>query len=70
MCRARGQSVEVLAFDSKRYVGAVIGIFSPSGDKVGTVSHTQNTEYVILCGEPDRVEAMTRAVSDDAHLTR
>ncbi|MGH9155315.1 MAG: DNA adenine methylase [Acidimicrobiales bacterium] len=54
MCSARG-SVEVLAFDSKRYVGAQIGIHSPSGDKVGRISHLRNQEYVVVAGEPSAV---------------
>ena len=61
MCRPHG-AVEALAFDSKRYVGAQIGGYSPSGTRVGTVSHLRNTEYVIVCGDPNRVEAATQAV--------
>jgi adenine-specific DNA-methyltransferase len=61
VCSARGH-VEVLAFDSARYVGARIGIHDPSGRKVGTVSHLRNTEYVVLCGPRARVRAMVDAV--------
>jgi adenine-specific DNA-methyltransferase len=57
MCAERGH-VRVLAFDSKRYVGAQIGIHSPSGAKVGQVSHLRNTEYVLVAGPKARVEAM------------
>lgn len=32
----------------QRYVGAKIGIFSPSGEKVGAVSHTENTEFLFI----------------------
>jgi adenine-specific DNA-methyltransferase len=49
MCRTRGP-VTVLAFDSKRYVGAQIGIHSPSGQKVGTVGRLRNQEYVLVTG--------------------
>ena len=49
--------VRLLAFDSKRYVGAQIGIHGPTGEKVGTVSHLRNTEYVFVAGPTDRVEA-------------
>jgi adenine-specific DNA-methyltransferase len=63
MCVARGESVRVLSFDSKRYVGALIGIFNPSGEKVGAVSHTRNTEYVILSGPAERIAAMAEAVA-------
>jgi adenine-specific DNA-methyltransferase len=49
--------VRLLAFDRKRYVGAQIGIHGPTGEKVGTVSHLRNTEYVFVAGPTDRVEA-------------
>jgi len=62
LCAARGH-VEVLAFDSARYVGARIGIHSPSGRKVGTVSHVRNTEYVLVAGERTRVARMVAAVT-------
>ena len=45
MCAVHGH-VEVLAFDSRRYVGAQIGIHNPQGERVGTVSHVRNQEYV------------------------
>jgi adenine-specific DNA-methyltransferase len=50
MCQSRGP-VTVLAFDSRRYVGATIGIHNPAGEKVGTVSHVRNTEYVLVAGD-------------------
>jgi adenine-specific DNA-methyltransferase len=49
MASGRG-AVEVLAFDSKRYVGAQIGIHDPSGKKVGQVGRTRNTEYLVVAG--------------------
>ncbi|MGO9028201.1 MAG: DNA adenine methylase [Acidimicrobiales bacterium] len=58
MCSHRGH-VGVLAFDSKRYVGAQIGIYNPSGDRVGKVSHLRNVEYVLVVGPEARVAAMT-----------
>lgn len=51
------EDVRLIAFDSKRYVGAQIGIFNPSGEKVGKVSHLRNTEYVFLAGPTDKIEA-------------
>lgn len=51
------EDVRMLAFDSKRYVGAQIGIFGPSGQKVGTVSRLRNTEYLFVAGPPALVEA-------------
>lgn len=53
-CSVHGD-VAVLAFDSKRYVGAQIGIFNPSGEKVGSVSHLRNLEYVLVAGPPAEV---------------
>ncbi len=40
--------VTVLSHDYKRYVGAQIGIYNPSGEKVGEVSHLRNTEYLYV----------------------
>jgi adenine-specific DNA-methyltransferase len=54
--------VEILAFDSARYVGARIGIHDPSGRKVGAVSHLRNTEYVLVAGSRARVRSMVDAV--------
>ena len=53
MCAVRGK-VEVLTFDSKRYVGAQIGIHDPSGNKVGKVGRLRNQEYVLVAGELTR----------------
>ncbi|HEY2804141.1 MAG TPA: DNA adenine methylase, partial [Actinomycetota bacterium] len=53
MCDA--DSVEVLTFDSRRYVGAQIGIFNPSGERVGRVSHLRNREHLVIAGERSEV---------------
>ncbi len=47
MLRARG-SVRVREIDFKRYVGARIGIYDPSGKKVGKIGHLTNKEYLYL----------------------
>lgn len=65
ICRVRG-AVEVLAFDSKRYVGAQIGIHNRQGTKVGAVSHLRNTEYLIVSGDAGRVNRAARSVRGDA----
>jgi len=57
MCSVHGQ-VEVLAFDSKRYVGAQIGIHDPAGRKVGEVGRLRNREYVVVAGPRAKVAAM------------
>jgi adenine-specific DNA-methyltransferase len=63
LCAGRGH-VEVLAFDSARYVGARIGIHSPDGRRVGRISHLRNTEYVLVAGDRARVRPMVAAVVD------
>jgi adenine-specific DNA-methyltransferase len=68
MCSARGH-VGVLAFESRRYVGAKIGIYNPSGDKVGRVSHLDNLEYILVAGPRALVETMV-APFRDAESTR
>ena len=42
--------VEVLGFDSKRYVGAQIGVHNLRGERVGEVGHLRNTEFLFLAG--------------------
>jgi adenine-specific DNA-methyltransferase len=60
LCAVRGH-VEVLTFDSRRYVGAKIGIHNPQGKRVGTVSHVRNQEYLLIAGERREVRALARA---------
>lgn len=57
---SRYEEIVPLAFDSKRYVGAQIGIHSPNGLRVGEVSHLRNVEYVVVAGPRDTVRAMTQ----------
>jgi adenine-specific DNA-methyltransferase len=47
MLAARGP-VQVLHVDFKRYVGAKIGIYNPSGVKTGAISHLRNRELLFL----------------------
>ena len=56
------EEARMLAFDSKRYVGAQIGIHDGSGRKVGAVSHLRNTEYLFIAGPAERVEAAVASV--------
>ncbi len=53
--------VGAIPVDFKRYVGAQIGIHGPTGERVGSVSHLRNTEWLFVCG-PDR-DAVDRAVA-------
>ena len=60
-------AVAALAFDSRRYVGAQIGVHNPAGERVGEVSHLRNLEYLVVCGEREQVERVT-APHDDARF--
>ena len=52
LLRERGE-VFVVTKDFKRYVGAQIGIYNPSGERVGEVSHLRNEEYIYLVATPE-----------------
>ncbi|MCX7924859.1 MAG: DNA adenine methylase [Fimbriimonadales bacterium] len=41
----------------KRYVGALIGVYNPRGEKVGQVSHTRNHEWLFLATKQKAVWA-------------
>lgn len=45
---SRRGEVTVHEFDYKRYIGAQIGIYNPSGAKVGRVSHLDNREMLFV----------------------
>lgn len=47
MLETRG-SVQVVSTDFKRYVGAKIGIYNPSGEKTGKVGRLRNRELLFL----------------------
>ena len=68
MCSIQGE-VATLAFDSTRYVGARIGIFDPSGRKVGRVSHLSNQELLVIAGEPSLVRRVVEAVGSTSLVT-
>jgi hypothetical protein len=57
--------VATLAFDSARYVGARIGIYDPSGRKVGRIGHLSNQELLVIAGE----EALVRHVVEAARAS-
>jgi adenine-specific DNA-methyltransferase len=58
--------VAVLAFDSKRYVGAQIGIHNPAGERVGRVRRLRNVEYLLVSGDAAEV---SRALGASAPAT-
>jgi adenine-specific DNA-methyltransferase len=60
----RRRYVATLAFDSARYVGARIGIFDPSGRKVGRVGHLSNRELLVLAGEEELVRHAVEACAE------
>ncbi len=60
----RLRHVVTLAFDSARYVGARIGIFDPSGRKVGRVSHLSNRELLVIAGEEELVRHVVEACDE------
>jgi adenine-specific DNA-methyltransferase len=64
MC-GRHREVLTLSFASSRYVGARIGIHNPAGEKVGTVSHLKNREFLVLAGTAEQVR---RAAGDRRRL--
>jgi adenine-specific DNA-methyltransferase len=69
--RAAGREcVEVVAFDSKRYVGAQIGVHGPTGEKVGEVKRLRNVEYLFLAGDTDRVSAAAASAAAAAPPVR
>lgn len=63
LCAVRGHPVSTLSFDSRRYVGALIGVHDLKGKRVGQVSHTRNVEHMILSGPADLVGAAVEAVA-------
>jgi adenine-specific DNA-methyltransferase len=63
LAAVRGGAVRTLAFDSKRYVGAQIGIHDPRGRKVGRVTRLRNVEYLVVAGEPGPVDRAAAAVA-------
>jgi adenine-specific DNA-methyltransferase len=70
LLEAGHECVQVLAFDSKRYVGAQIGIHGPTGEKVGEVKRLRNVEYLFLAGDRDRVQTAAAATTSTTRSTR
>ena len=59
---AQRGSVQVISVDYPRYVGAKIGIYNPSGAKVGKVGHLRNREqlFVVDCERRGRKLDLSR----------
>jgi adenine-specific DNA-methyltransferase len=60
--RGEKREVATLSFESARYVGARIGIYDPSGIKVGSVGHLSNRELLVIAGEGSLVRHVVGAV--------
>jgi adenine-specific DNA-methyltransferase len=58
MCEARGHPVEVLAFDTRRYIGQRLGVFAPNGQRVGVPGPERNIEYVLVSAPEPVGEAL------------
>lgn len=58
------ESVVLLSFDYQRYIGARIGIYSPEGQKVGKINHTQDHEYMFVGGTTDTVNRIADKMKD------
>ena len=66
LSEAGHERVALLGFDAKRYVGAQIGVFNGSGQRVGAVKRLRNVEHLVVAGDADRVEAAVAAVETGA----
>ena len=63
MLAPRG-AVQVYAVDYQRYVGAKIGIYNPSGAKVGRVGRTRNREMLYLAGPPSKLARLPELLAE------
>jgi adenine-specific DNA-methyltransferase len=61
MC-ARFETVQVLDFDFKRYVGSQIGGYNQSGDLVGKPGAKRNLEHLVLAGPTSKIRRMAQAI--------
>jgi adenine-specific DNA-methyltransferase len=65
MLGVRGH-VGVVATPTKRYVGAQIGQHNPKGERVGTISHLHNKEFLFIASaDQDAVDRAVAAIATD-----
>ena len=57
------ESVALLEFDYKRYIGSQIGIYNKAGNKVGSVGERKNKELIFIAGDTSRVQAIEDVVA-------
>lgn len=62
MC-SKFETVEILDFDSKRYVGSQIGGYNQSGRLVGKPGAHRNLEHIVIAGQQQIVSTMVKALS-------
>lgn len=62
MC-SKFETVEILDFDSKRYVGSQIGGYNQSGRLVGKPGAHRNLEHIVIAGQGQIVSTMVKALS-------
>lgn len=62
MC-SKFETVEILDFDSKRYVGSQIGGYNKSGRLVGKPGAHRNLEHIVIAGQQQKVSAMVKALT-------
>lgn len=58
MCERRGNPVTVLAYDTRRYIGQQIGVFSPDGRRVGQAGPERNVEYLLISAPEERLQTV------------
>jgi adenine-specific DNA-methyltransferase len=56
------ETVKIIDFDSKRYVGAKIGGYNQAGKLVGTPGVSRNLEHIVIAGSADQVKALTTSL--------
>ena len=56
------ETVKIIDFDSKRYVGAKIGGYNQAGKLVGTPGVSRNLEHIVIAGSADQVIALTTSL--------
>ena len=61
--QAGHESVALLEFDYKRYIGSQIGIYNKAGTKVGVKGKRLNKELIFVAGDTSRVEAIEEVVA-------
>ena len=57
------ESVTILDFDSKRYVGSQIGGYNQSGELVGKPGAQRNLEHIVIAGKQKEVSRMVKALA-------